>query len=361
MLKAPKKILVVVTLRIGDVLLATPLIRSLRKAYPDAKIDALVFLGTEGILQRNPDIDRVITVPTRPRLLPHLRLAIQLFRRYDLALTGLLGDRPTLYSWIAGKTRFGMQDGSEKERWKQYLLTGWAKFDHINTHTVLTNLELTDLLGIDRSHEVVARWSAVDEQAVFAVLPFEMAHEKFAVLHLSPKFPYKMWNKDGWIALGQWFAKEGVRCVLTGSNDPEELLYIDGIFNVMPPKTVNASGKLTLSETAFLISRACCFVGPDTAVTHMAAAVGTPTVALYGPSNLVKWGPWPKGFTQNQNPWEMRGTQRVNNVVVVQGEADCVPCMQEGCDRHRSSISECLQRLPYEKVVSAIQANISPN
>jgi heptosyltransferase-3 len=85
----------------------------------------------------------------------------------------------------------------------------------------------------------------------------------------------------------------------------------------------------------------------------MAAALGTPTIALFGPSNPVKWGPWPKGYEQYTNPYRMEGTQRVNNVV--QGAGDCVPCMHEGCDRHNASLSDCLQNLPVAKVIAAIR------
>ena len=50
----------------------------------------------------------------------------------------------------------------------------------------------------------------------------------------------------------------------------------------------------------------------------------------------------------------MRGTQHVNNVVLLQGEGDCVPCMEEGCDRRITSLSACLQGLPVEKVIAAL-------
>ncbi len=355
LLKPPDRILVVVTLRIGDVLLSTPVIRSLRLAWPQAKIDVLVFEHTEGILLRNPDIECVITVPARPGFWRHMRLMFSLLRRYDLALTTLLGDRPTLYTWMAGKTRLGMQDGSKKEHWKQYLLTHWAKFEHVDCHTVLTNLGLVDLLGIKRSHEVVVAWNRSDENSVGEALPFEIGAEAYAVLHMSPKFTYKMWQRDGWIELAEWLADRGIRSVLTGSSDPAELSYVELIYRSMPSNTVNIAGKLSLAENAFLISSAKYYIGPDTALTHMAAALGTPTVALFGPSNPVKWGPWPKGYEQFCNPYRRKGTQHVNNVVLVQGEGDCVPCMEEGCDRHNASLSDCLQKLPAARVIAAIQ------
>ena len=351
---APSRILVAVTLRIGDVLLSTPLIRSLRLAWPQAEIDVLVLKNTEGILLSNPDIHRVITIPARPGFWEHLRLIFRLFRRYDLALTPLMGDRSTLYVWLAGKTRIGMQDGSSKHHWKQRLLSNWAVYDHTETHTVLSNLLLDDLLGIQRCYEVVVRWNASDEKSVAAALQIDMASTKYAVLHMSPKFHYKMWHREGWIELAVWLEKNGIRSILTGSGDPDEMAYVEQIFLSMPPGTINMAGKLSLAESAVLISRANCYVGPDTALTHMAAALGSPTVALFGPSNPVKWGPWPKGYGEDHNPYQMKGTQCVSNVVLLQGEGDCVPCMEEGCERHNASLSDCLQNLPAASVIVAL-------
>ena len=315
----------------------------------------LVFEHTEGILLRNPDIHRVITVPARPGFLEHLRLIRDLFRRYDLAITTLMGDRPTLYAWIAGKTRIGMQDGSSKQSWKQHLLSRWAGYDHTDAHTVLTNLGLADLLGIKRNHEVVVAWNPSDENSVAKALPFDIGAEPFTVLHMYPKFRYKMWQRDGWIGLAQWLKENGIRSVLTGGNFPDELAYVEQIFCSMPPGTVNMAGKLSLAESAFLISRAKYYVGPDTALTHVAAALGIPTIALFGPSNPVKWGPWPKSYAEDRNPYRMKGTQRVNNVMLLQGIGDCVPCVHEGCDRHTSSLSDCLQDMPAARVIAALQ------
>ena len=68
----------------------------------------------------------------------------------------------------------------------------------------------------------------------------------------------------------------------------------------------------------------------------------------------MKWGPWPKGYEEDRNPYRMKGTQHVNNVVLLQGEGDCVPCMEEGCDRHNASLSDCLQNLPAASAIHAV-------
>ena len=351
----PERILVVATRRIGDVLLATPLIRSLRRAWPEAGIDALVFAGTEGILAGNPDLDQVITVAQRPPLIQHLRLLLCLWRSYDLALSIMPGDRPTLYARIAGRHCVGFVAAGGKHRWKKWLLSQSAPFDNLNTHTVLMHLELADLLGVPRCHEVAATWRAEDEAAVRNVLPFDPQAQAYAVLHVHPMYVYKAWRREAWAELANWLNEQGMRVVLTGGSGAEEVAYVRDLLGLLPPNTVDVAGKLNLSGVAYLLSRARAYVGPDTVVTHLAAAAGTPTVALFGPSNPVKWGPWPRGYNEDRNPYRMRGTQRVNNVVLLQGDGDCVPCMEEGCDRHIASLSACLQNLPAASAIAALR------
>jgi heptosyltransferase-3 len=108
-----------------------------------------------------------------------------------------------------------------------------------------------------------------------------------------------------------------------------------------------------------LLKAAKLYVGPDTAVTHLAAAVGVKTLALYGPTNPLKWSPYPQGYARNYPPFEHKGTQHVGNILLLQGEGDCVPCHEEGCDRHKQSESRCLQELPAERVITAALSLLS--
>ena len=78
-------------------------------------------------------------------------------------------------------------------------------------------------------------------------------------------------------------------------------------------------------------------------------------MALFGPTNCVKWGPWPRGHAPDANPWRRCGSQRSGNVVLVQGTGACVPCHLEGCHRHIDSYSDCLQQLPAARVIAAIE------
>lgn len=349
----PRSVVVIVPRRIGDVLLATPVIRSLKRAWPHAAIDALVFEGTEGVLTANPDLRHTLVVGQRPPVLRHLTFLAKLFRRYDLALSLVPGDRPTFYAFIAGKRRAGLLLDTEKERWKRHLLDRWVPFDDLNTHTVRMHLALAAGLGVPAHGEVAVTWSD-DESAQVDRLLANAPMRPIALLHPYPKFNYKMWHRRGWIEIAQWLAARGQTIVLSGGAEKPELEYVADLARDMPEGTVNAAGKLTLGASACLASRARVYVGPDTAMTHIAAALGVPTVTLFGPSNTVKWGPWPRGHAVEADPWRRCGSQQVKNVVLVQGAAACAPCMLEGCGRNIASFSDCLQHLPSSRVMAAI-------
>lgn len=350
---AKSRVLVVVTRRIGDVLLATPLIRSLKQAWPDARIDALVFAGTRGVLEGNPDLERIHVVAERPRFAEHAALLAGLFRRYDLALSLVPGDRPTLYAWIAGRQRIGLLIDRAGQRWKRHFLDRWVDFDPDNTHMVRNHLALAAALDIPPIAEVVPAWRDDDVAAVDALLGASCG--PFAVLHPYPKFRYKMWHESGWIEVARWLHGNGFRVLLTGGPDADERAYVEAIARQFPD-ALNLAGQLTLGGIAVLLSRAKFYVGPDTAITHLAAASKVPTIALFGPSDPVKWGPWPHNQAAAANPWQRLRNQRCGNVQIIQGRAACVPCGHEGCDRHVDSRSDCLLNIPADSVINCLKS-----
>ena len=341
--------------RIGDVLLATPVIRSLKRAWAETAFDVLVFEGTQDIVTSNPDVRHVLTVPQRPTLSEHAGLYWKLFRRYDLALSLQSGDRPTLYAFAAGRRRVGLLLPDRKNAWKRHLLHQWVPFDDLDTHTVRMNLALVEALGVVPRPEVVVSWSPDDESRVAAVLAGK-SDRPLAVLHPYPKFNYKLWHRAGWAEVARWLDVRGYRIALTGGPDPAEVSYTAEIAADMPAGTLNLVGQLSLGGAGCLLSQASLYLGPDTALTHMAAALGIPVAALYGPTNPVKWGPWPRNHAPDINPWRRCGTQQVGNVVLVQGSGACVPCHLEGCERHVLSYSDCLQTLAARTVIKAVEA-----
>lgn len=354
----PRRILLACPQRIGDVLLATPLARSLKRAWPEAELDMLVFQGTEGALAENPDLATVIAVPRRAGLAVRIAELRGLWRRYDLALAPLATDRARFYCWAAGRRRLGLVNAGLKDSAKTLLLNRYLSFDDRDTHTVAMGLRLAEALGIARCFEVVPPGVAPGKLEGLLARLGPLAGSPFAVLHPYPKFAYKMWPAAAWIALAEWLRQRGLAVVFTGGDEPEELAYVAAIAGALPSDApaLDLAGTLTLGAAAELIRRAKLYVGPDTAVTHIAAATGTPTLALFGPSNPVKWGPWPRGWTSDASPWQRRGSRRQGNVFLVQGSGDCVPCMLEGCQRHIRSRSDCLDQLPVGRVIDAAES-----
>jgi heptosyltransferase-3 len=361
-MNVPKKILVIVTRRIGDVLFTTPLVRTIHEAWPEAAIDVLVFKGTEGILVGNPDIRKVISIGSNLQTWPHIKFLLGLIRRYDISFSTQSGDRQVLYSWLAAKYSLGLVPGKGiKHFWKRCLLSKWVYFDNLNTHTVLMNLKLAELIGLPLRYNVVLSWQKPDEARVTCLLGEDVISKQYAVIHMYPKYSYKEWSQQGWIALVQWLNEKGINVVLTGSDSGEEKIRIDQFLTALPCRAINMVGKFSLCEIGFLLSKSSVYIGPDTGITHMAAAQGIPTVALYGPTNPVKWGPWPKDHLKTINPFLRKGSQNVKNVFLIQGEGECVPCHEEGCERRIESLSECLQNISLEKVIKTVQQALKHN
>ena len=111
--------------------------------------------------------------------------------------------------------------------------------------------------------------------------------------------------------------------------------------------------QLPWPQLVALLSRARLYIGPDTSVTHLAAATGCPTVTLFGPTDPRIWGPWPVGGLAE--PWSASGSiQRRGNVWLIQNPLPCMPCMLEGCERHIASRSTCLDELAPEQALAAV-------
>lgn len=341
------RILVVALRRLGDVLLTTPLVRSLRLAWPDARIEMLVFADTAPILAGNPDIDAVIEAPQRPSAAESRALAASLWRSYDLAISTQPGDRPTFFALVAGRRSAGMIDDNLNGRIKAMLL-GRHVVSRSDLPRVEETLQLADALGISPAREIVAPRSAAKSSL--------QPNGDYAVLHAAPFFRYKQWSKEGWRTLAAHLAHKGLQIVATGGPAPQERAYLDEVFHGVD--VVRADSNLSWPELATLLATARVFAGPDTSVTHLAAASGCPVVTMYGPTDPRRWGPWPAtGLTE---PWATQGSsQRRGNVWLIQNPLPCMPCRLEGCMRHTESHSLCLDYLPVGPVLAAIDEALS--
>jgi heptosyltransferase III len=341
------RILVITLRRLGDVLLTTPLIRSIRRGFPRAKLDVMVFRGSEAILEGNPDIDDVITMSERPLLLEGLYLIGKLWRRYDLVLSTQAGDRPTLFAIVTGRRRIGLvpRAGETGAWWKRYVhhISVAAEPD---THRVTQLLAFAKALGLEPATDIVCprREGPAAETS---------KRTRYAVLHANPFYRYKRWTDHGWRALARALAERGLAVAVTGAGNAVERSYLDALWAAAQPPVERLDGRLDWPDLAALLAGAAVYVGPDTSITHLAAACGCPTVALYGPTSPRLIGPWPVGGLAQ--PWHHVGTiQHRGNVWVVQNPLPCLPCEKLGCEGHLDSRSQCLDELSVAQVLTAV-------
>lgn len=342
-------------------LLCTALIRSLARAYPQAAIDALTLEPSAAALEGNPDIRRVLTLPARAGAGVALR-TIGGWRAYDLAVSTLIDDRPQLLAFCAARQRANIvpQPGTHGAIWKRALAQRQTDVRVPAIHMVEQYLRLADALGIARdSHVVPPRPQNLE--TITRHLGAGWQSMKYAVVHPMPLYAYKAWTVDGWTQLISGLRARGMQVVLTGGHAQEERDYVHALAQACGQPVINLCAALKFSELTPLIEHARIFVGPDTSVTHLAAATGVRTIALFGPSPPVNWGPWPQGYAASRDsPWIMVSPlQRQGNVSILQGITPCVPCQGEGCERHRNSRSVCLDEMPASRVLVAIDTALA--
>jgi heptosyltransferase-3 len=337
------KILVITLRRLGDVLMSTPLIRTLRRRWPEATLDTLLFTGSERIIKGNPDLDHIITVPQRPSLGQTIDLARRLGRRYDLAISTQTGDRPTFYAFMAARRRVAAVPMHGRGAWWKHraheravpIGNQWHRFEEMQA--------LARGLGLALIPDTVCPQGS----SAAPVAP----STPYAVLHATPFERYRRWSVEGWRGLARALAKRGLAVVVTEGRDPAEGAYVEDIFGSLD--VIRERGRLDWPGLAALLKGASVYVGPDTSMTHLAAAAGCPTVALHGATNPMRTGAWPAGGFSTM--WERVGTiQNRGNVWLVQNPLPCLPCEELGCERHLDSYSACLDEMSAAQVLAAV-------
>ena len=345
-----KRALVIQLRHHGDVLLTSPVFTVLKNHAPALEVDALVYAETRVMLDLHPAIAQVHVVDRRwkersapARLVQEWRLHSALrARRYDLLVH--LSEHPR-GAWLARSlgARYAVaHDFARKRRaWKR-------SFTHLTPlpgngrrHRVELNLDTLRRIGIqpgdeERKLKIVPGEDA--ERAVDELLAAEgLAAKRFIHFHPGSRWQFKCWPADRAAALIDVLAQRGERVVLTSAPDAKELELMADIRKRAGARFVDLSGKTTLKQSAALCARAKLFIGVDSAPMHIAAAVQTPTIALFGPSGDFDWGPW-----------------MVPHRVVASGEHPCRPCGNDGCGGGK--VSECLSRLPLEAVLNAVDS-----
>jgi heptosyltransferase-3 len=326
------RIAVIATRQIGDVLLTTPLVHAARGRWPGARIEVIGFAGTLGMLRGNPEVDELVETP--PRGWGGFALLRRLWRRYDLALVTDIGDRAHIMGFIAAGTRSGIiPEHNPSNWWKRLLLDHVvvAAGDRGGRHVAVEKLEL------------LAPWVAAGAAPEVrppdaGELPIEVAkqlRDDFVVVHAPSMWSYKQWPIAYFERLVKELTAQGRQVVLTGSSAPRDqecIAPLRGIAGVL-----DVSGQLDFNQLVTLLKCAALYIGPDTSVSHLAAASGVDVIAIFGPTNPLRWAPI---------------SIHPEKVTVLQSALPCVPCGRAGCEDHRASRSDCLQDILPERVIA---------
>ncbi len=380
-----RKILVIKLRHIGDVLLATPVFKTLKENFPSSHITALVNKGTEAVLENNPHIDEILTYDRDIKKLPPFKRykeELKFLRKirnlgFDTAIELTGGDRSALISFFSGaKKRFGIK--AKGFLGKKFLYTKTFSFDGAK-HIVLQNLEILEKMGLKiKKPKIILHVSEEEKNwAEKLILPSgRKLNEKIVHIHSTSRWSFKCWKDEYMAKVIKWLLNNGCRVILTSSKEDRELEKIKAILSYIDPKWVchlsvnsgqfkensvtsqiypliNLAGKITLRQLIAISSISDMYFGIDTAPMHIAAALGKPVVALFGPSGAFHWGPWDNEVCEN--PYSKRkGIQKFGKNIVIQRDWKCIPCGQAGCEG--SKISKCLFDIKPEEVIAILSS-----
>ena len=351
-----RRILVIAPAQLGDVLICTPLIRAARLRWPEARIDVLGFAGTLDLLSGNPDVGECIEISRGRGRKIQLQQAWRLRRRYDLALVTRTSDRSHLYGIVAARTRSALLlERGPGSYWKRRMAQHGV-VPAPRTHQVLQNLLL-----LNPWTDPPASLSLVPPAPV-PLPPAIQARlvRPCVVVHVPSMWRYKQWPAAHFREVVAGLLADGTQVILTGSGsstDQAQIAQVRG--SAALAGVLDVSGQLSMPQVRTLLEHVDAYMGPDTSVTHLAAAVGVPTVTVFGPTNPQDFGPWPRNHPATQ-PWQSRtGRQQVGNIVVLQGpdlaDRACVPCNRMGCEHRHDSASHCLEGLEPQRVLTELR------
>ncbi|EOC0417592.1 putative lipopolysaccharide heptosyltransferase III [Cronobacter malonaticus] len=298
----PARILVIKLRHHGDMLLTTPLIQAIKQRFPAAQIDVLLYEETREMLSANPDIHQIYGIDRKWKKsgpLNHLKRELALIhtlrqQRYDLVLNLADQWRSAICTRLTGaKKRVGFAFAKRQHPVWKYCHTDLVSTQQHNTqHTVEQNLSILSALG-DYPQDVAAKMSYTEKDWQYAQSLLANWQENYVVIQPTSRWFFKCWREENMSAVINALSAAGHRIVLTSGPDEKEKKMVETILNGCSDVDVlSLAGKLTLRELAAVIDHAKLFIGVDSVPMHMAAALNTPLIALFGPSKLVFWRPW---------------------------------------------------------------------
>ncbi|MBW1954826.1 MAG: glycosyltransferase family 9 protein [Deltaproteobacteria bacterium] len=334
---------------IGDVVLSVPALLALQRHFAGCDVWMGVRKKAEGLLEDIQGLAGVIGVDAAPSSpAPALRyyagfVSALRRKRFSLAVDLRTGTRGTFMAYLSGApVRIGRLDHGKQEIRKRLLThlvrpdprleaEQYAALHHLN---ILAAVELpcdqgTPVIPVPagkkrRVHGFFESQGIPADRPVVAVSPFSL-------------WSYKEWRLEGWTrVIRDLVQRYGVSILVTGSR--QECARARALVRRIPEGAYNLAGKTPMEMLPALFAACRLFVGVDSGSLHVAAAVGTPTVALFGPSSVVTWAPRGKRHLTVSKDWP------------------CLPCRKKGCDN--TETSRCLEELTAEEVLAAVDQQL---
>ncbi len=325
----------------GDVLMTTPAIRLLRQSYPKASITMIVNKGTEDVLRYNPHLDQIVTidremVEKKPfyKRVPYEWKVLRDLRRghYNISVDFDSGERGAYMALLSG---IGIRIGFHYSKgFRRLIFTHQVHREGVS-HTVERNLLLVEkTMGLVRTDDTLELYTGPEDDRRMALWlqRHQLSGKDFVIIQPGARFSSKLWPAEKWASLIDILQKDlRLHVVVTGGQ--KEIKYLQTIMSGIKARVLSLVGQTTVLELAVLLKKASLFIGTDSGPMHIAAAVGTPLIALFGPTDPLVWGPWGKGH------------------YVISRYLPCSPCKYTHCNLGKES---CMEQISIEDVLNAV-------
>jgi heptosyltransferase III len=308
------KILFIRLRSLGDTLLSTPLYAALKEWRPDLQVSVLVERPNDEVLMRNPDIRDVLAIPAAgERTLslspPAVRLnAIRRLRaeHFNCCLNLHGGSTSALFTWLSRATyRVGLKNFRNPYCYNVRIELQPANSFKGKRHTVEYQMEWLHFLGMPEAE--IPKLRVFPDPVIGAQVEAKLIRQgirpgiPYCVIQPTSKLRTKEWTPQGFAEISDHLQNfYGYRTVLTGGPDEEsKLKQVIGHCQ----RETSVLCQISITELMWVIKGAELFIGNDSGPTHLAAALGVPTVVLYGSSDSQVWYPWKAQYRTVQNPF----------------------------------------------------------
>jgi lipopolysaccharide heptosyltransferase II len=333
-----RRVLVVRLRSIGDTVLATPSLMALRRFLPHAELDVLLESWVAPLLEGFEHVDNVIAVErgstaSRARVARQLRL-----RKYDVAYNLHGGTTATILMRAAGaRHRVGYASYQYRRLLNHAAPPASEIWGRNPTHSAEQQLALLGWTGVPVSDLPASHLTVVTSAAAEVAGKLKTAgvpdSAQIALIHPTAAFDTKRWAADNFVQVAGYVAALGLSPVAVVA--PQERVVAAEIEETSSG-TITTLADLSLPEVTALAARARIFIGNDSGIAHIAAAVKTPAVVIFGSSNVNHWRPWSTAPSE-----------------VVREEMPCAPCPGYTCGQFDEP--ECIKRVSVENVISAVE------